>query len=303
MNLTPTVYEVSLIAAYIAGMVALFAPCCISYLLPAYLGNVFKEKRRILFMTFIYSLGIFTVLMPIVIGAKALASFFFDYHNQTYLFGGGLMILVAFLALFGFKLPMPRFNKNQTGTDLGSTYTLGIISGITSACCAPVLIGVLALSSLSPSLPHALSVGALYVLGMVTPLYLAGLFIHKKNLLAKPVLKKALTTLKFGRKSVPILVSNLVAFVVFFLTGWFLIILTLTGQLGMNEKTMAASQTIANTATRITAISDAYPFLNYLFLLAAVVLLGLFFKAMRRENKLTVDQESCCQDPPASAKS
>ena len=41
-------FQISLIAAYIAGMVALFAPCCISYLFPAYLGNIFKERKQVL---------------------------------------------------------------------------------------------------------------------------------------------------------------------------------------------------------------------------------------------------------------
>ena len=45
--------QTSLIAAFVAGIVALFAPCCISFLLPAYLGNVFKEKEKVVLMTLI----------------------------------------------------------------------------------------------------------------------------------------------------------------------------------------------------------------------------------------------------------
>ena len=48
-------FQTSLIAAFVAGMVALFAPCCVTFLLPAYLGNVFKEKERVLFMTLVLS--------------------------------------------------------------------------------------------------------------------------------------------------------------------------------------------------------------------------------------------------------
>ena len=44
----------SLIAAFVAGVAALFAPCCITVLLPSYLGNIFKEKYKIFFMTFIF---------------------------------------------------------------------------------------------------------------------------------------------------------------------------------------------------------------------------------------------------------
>src|SRR3989338_2634322 len=188
-------YQISLIAAYIAGMVALFAPCCISYLLPAYLGNVFKERRRVLLMTAVYSLGIFIVLLPVVLGAQALAALFFRLHDKTYLVGGSIMILVAFLSLLGIKLPLPHVSVSRTAgrPDIASTFTLGIIAGITSACCAPVLIGVLTLSSLSPTLLSALGVGVAYVAGMVTPLYLASLFIHNRNILEKPFFKQQIT--------------------------------------------------------------------------------------------------------------
>ena len=81
-------YQISLVAAFVAGMVALFAPCCITYLLPAYFGNVFKEKKKVLLMTLIYSAGIFTIMLPVVLGARMITDFFFRWHDQTYLIGG-----------------------------------------------------------------------------------------------------------------------------------------------------------------------------------------------------------------------
>ena len=81
-------FQTSIIAAFLAGMVALFAPCCISYLLPAYLGSVFKERRRVLFMTLIYSLGIFVVMIPAVLGSQLISLAIFRFHNQVYLLGG-----------------------------------------------------------------------------------------------------------------------------------------------------------------------------------------------------------------------
>jgi len=63
----------SLIAAFVAGVAALFAPCCITVLLPSYLGSIFREKYKIFFMTFIFFLGIATVFLPIGLGASYLA--------------------------------------------------------------------------------------------------------------------------------------------------------------------------------------------------------------------------------------
>jgi len=111
--------QISLIASFIAGMVALFAPCCFSYLLPAYFGNIFKEKKRVILMTLIYSLGIFVVMLPIVLGAKVLAGLIFQLHDQTYIIGSLFMILVAILAFLGIKLPMPQITRHSPGK-LGS---------------------------------------------------------------------------------------------------------------------------------------------------------------------------------------
>jgi len=57
-------FQLSLFASFIAGMVALFAPCCITFLLPAYFANVFKEKKRVVLMTFIpefLKIGVFNL--------------------------------------------------------------------------------------------------------------------------------------------------------------------------------------------------------------------------------------------------
>ena len=70
-----TLTSVSLIAAFLAGMVALFAPCCITFLLPAYLGSVFKERKRVLLMTLVFGAGIFVVLMPAVLGISLISKF------------------------------------------------------------------------------------------------------------------------------------------------------------------------------------------------------------------------------------
>lgn len=277
---TAAFYNISLIAAFIAGMVALFAPCCISYLLPAYFGSVFKEKKKVLLMTLIYSLGIFVIMLPVVLGARVLAQLFYRLHDQTYFIGGVFMLLLALLALFGVKLPMPKFAARKVGqdTDIISIFTLGLISGITSSCCAPVLVGVITLSSLSPTVLQSLGVGFSYVLGMVTPLYLASLFIDSRNLLQKPLFKKQLTVFTFKGKNYPLLVSNLIAAIIFAVTGALTIILNSAGLLAMPSGDSAMVETIQNAALAVTRITDKIPSLNLIFALIASYLLYRFVK-------------------------
>lgn len=279
-----TLFQLSLLASFIAGMVALFAPCCITFLLPAYFANVFKEKKRVVLMTFIYSLGIFTVMLPVVLGAKALSQMFFNLHDKTYIIGGLFLIFVGFGSLLGFKLPMPRFSFTKQADDPLSTYILGIISGITSACCAPVLIGVVALSTLSPTMAQSLLVGFFYVLGMVTPLYLASLFIDKRNFLAKPIFRKPFREVTFLGKTHMITVSNMVSFVMFVGMGLLTIFLSLSGKLAMNRSEESVTQAIQNVAVSVTTFVQKIPGLDVVFTLVAFWLLYKFLKYINREK-------------------
>lgn len=279
-----TLFQLSLLASFIAGMVALFAPCCITFLLPAYFANVFKEKKRVVLMTFIYSLGIFTVMLPVVLGAKALSQMFFNLHDKTYIIGGLFLIFVGFGSLLGFKLPMPHFSFTKQADDPLSTYILGIISGITSACCAPVLIGVVALSTLSPTMAQSLLVGFFYVLGMVTPLYLASLFIDKRNFLAKPIFRKPFREVTFLGKTHVITVSNMVSFVMFVGMGLLTIFLSLSGKLAMNRSEESVTQAIQNVAVSVTTFVQKIPGLDIIFTLVAFWLLYKFLKYINREK-------------------
>lgn len=280
-----TLVQLSLLASFIAGMVALFAPCCITFLLPTYFANIFKEKRRVLLMTFIYSLGIFTIMLPVVLGAKAISHFFFQLHDQVYIIGGIILILVGFTALLGLKLPMPNISTTRQASDPVSTYILGLLAGITSACCAPVLIGIITLSALSPTLGISLLVGFFYVLGMVTPLYIASLLIDKKNILAKPILRKPLREVHYLGRSHLITVADLIAFLMFTSMGLITIFLAMTGKLAMSKGEDGVTQMIQNVAFTVTNYVQKVPGLDIIFLLLSTWLIYAFIRHIFRNNK------------------
>jgi len=239
------VLQTSLIAAFIAGIVALFAPCCISFLLPAYLGTVFKEKEKVVLMTLIFGAGIFTVMMPAVLGVAALSRFLFDYHDGIYYIGGTIMLVSAVITFLGIKFPMPQLPQYGTSkTDPLSVFTLGIFSGITSACCAPVLIGILTLTFLSPTFFGALAIGGMYVLGMVMPLLFIALFLSGK-MTHVMILRKPVMSFNFLGKERTVIVSNLIASGIFFFTGILIIYLKSIGRLGM-EDTKSFTEMITN---------------------------------------------------------
>src|SRR5690625_1769052 len=86
----------SVLAAFFAGGVALFAPCCIVFLAPSYLAGAVKNRRwRILPLTFVFAAGLALVLVPITLGISMLSGAINQYHTQLYWAGGLLMIALA----------------------------------------------------------------------------------------------------------------------------------------------------------------------------------------------------------------
>jgi cytochrome c-type biogenesis protein len=166
----------SVIAAVVAGALALFAPCCISFMLPAYFASSFQNRLRLVAMTFLFAAGVGTIILPIALGASLLRQLFAAQHTTIYVVGGLLLLGLAVYLLLGGQIHLPMPGR-RTGGRAGvvTTYTLGVFSGITSSCCAPVLAGVIALSSVAPSFLLALGLGTAYVFGMVTPLFLISL--------------------------------------------------------------------------------------------------------------------------------
>lgn len=180
--MTSVLFGGTVLASFIAGMVALFAPCCISVMLPAYFASSFERRRALVAMTFIFAAGVALVIMPIALGAAAIGAAINEHHLQVYLVGGALMLALGVFMIAGGKLglPMPGFRARERRGPL-AVFSLGAFSGVASACCAPVLAGVLALSGVGGSFSAALVLGVGYVFGMVFPLFLIALLWERFN--------------------------------------------------------------------------------------------------------------------------
>lgn len=224
---TNFLFGISLTASFLAGVLALFAPCCITFLLPSYLGTIFKERKRVMYYTLIFALGLGFVLVPIALGVRS-AIFFLDaYHTSIYYLGALIMILMGIMTRKPiFHLPQifhvsGLHNKKVT---TASVFGLGLMSGLTSACCAPVLFAAVTLTSLSPSLFQAVIVSLAYVMGIVMPLFLMSLFYDKAT--------QKITGA--NRQKIYSVLKNLGAGI-FFLTGILIAVFNYLGKIQMNQ--------------------------------------------------------------------
>ncbi len=161
----------SLLAAFLGGLVALLAPCCISVMLPAYFAGSFHRRANLVGMTLVFAAGVGTIIIPIGLGASAISAAIAGHHTLVFSTGGAAMGLAGAGVLAGWKprLPLPGM-RARSGRGVGSVFTLGAFSGAASACCAPVLAGVAVLSGAAGSFTAALAIGVAYTFGMVAPL-------------------------------------------------------------------------------------------------------------------------------------
>lgn len=160
----------SVAAAFAAGLIAFFAPCCSGVMVPTYLAAVGRGSRwRVARLTALYVAGVAVIVWPITLGAGALASLITRWHPQLFFFGGLMMIGVAVALWRGSMLPVSVPQPALSGS-AASVFTLGAFSGATTACCAPVLAGAIALSATSGTWFGGGLLGGVYILGLVFPL-------------------------------------------------------------------------------------------------------------------------------------
>ena len=127
------VFGGTLVASVLAGSIALFAPCCISVMLPAYLAGAFQNRGRRVAMTFLYGVGVATVILPIALGAIVLRQVIFGDHAIVFTAMGMLLLALGLWVLAGgqLHLPAPGGRHPGRGGPLG-VYLLG------RGCCKTV---------------------------------------------------------------------------------------------------------------------------------------------------------------------
>ena len=266
-------FGTSVVAAFLGGVIALAAPCCVTFLLPAYLASAFRARSALLAMTLIFAAGVAVVLLPITIGVAALSRLTAQYHSEVFLLGGLMLLLLGGWSLAGknFAVPIHRGTLADRPTVM-SVFSLGVFSGAASSCCAPVLAGVLTLSAMSASLPQATGLGLAYVAGMVSPLVVIALLWEKFNFSNSVIIRGRPVTLGFGNVRWRIHSTNLLAGVLFIAVGVFVIASTFTGGLEASQTQTQLGEYLRSAAQAITNTTRGAPDTIFAIVLATLAL-------------------------------
>lgn len=281
----------SLVTAFIAGIAALFAPCCITVLLPAYFGSIFRQKRTVMLMTFVFFIGLLAVFLPLGLGLASLGALFSKYHNLLFALGGIFLLLLGTSILLGmhFSLPFSAHPKMKV-QGAGSVFVLGIFSAFATLCCAPVLAGVLALSILPGSIFWGGMYALVYVLGMVFPLFILACFMDKTNLGSRLSLFKKQVSYSIAKKKIAVTIAEMASGITFLLMGTLILYLAKSGKLAMSSSyQVSVNIFMANMTSSINLFFSKVPFLVWLvlsILLVAAIIFALAISIKRRKKQI-----------------
>ncbi|HEX9131065.1 MAG TPA: cytochrome c biogenesis protein CcdA, partial [Ktedonobacteraceae bacterium] len=231
-------------------------------------------------------------------GASVLRQLLTTQHATIYVVGGMLLFGLAIYLLLGGQVHLPMPGRRAGGkAGVASVYSLGVFSGITSSCCAPVLAGVIALSSAAPSFGIALGLGTAYVFGMVAPLFMISLLWERFDWRASRLFHPRSFTWKLGPLQRTISATNLAS-------G--LLLLLMAGAMIWVGFTFGSMQTLTGWQATLAVglqhigrvITGAFAWLpNWAAALVLLLLIALLaWRALRQVGSNAVEEDSHAED-------
>src|SRR5215211_2594372 len=173
----PRVVEVSFLASFFGGLLALLSPCS-ALLLPAFFAYAFPSRGQLVGRTAVFYLGLCATLVPLGMGVSAVSSLVYGYRSTLITVSGLVIIALGVIQAFGGGFafgPIERLRGNIKGNSLVATFFLGAVYGFAGFCSGPILGAVLTVAASSGSVLRGAGLLAAYAAGMAAPLFLLAL--------------------------------------------------------------------------------------------------------------------------------
>lgn len=167
--------DVSLVAAFAAGVLALLSPCS-ALLLPSFFAYAFASRAVLMMRTGAFYLGLLITLVPLGTGASAASTLFYGHRPLLIAIAGWSIIALGVVQVLGRSFAMPfaarlHARSPAPGGAWTSTVALGAIYGLAGFCSGPVLGAILTMAATERSAIGGGLLLAVYALGMAAPLF------------------------------------------------------------------------------------------------------------------------------------
>lgn len=284
---------VSVFAAFLGGVLTLFAPCA-AMLLPSFFAYAFVSRATLLSRTLVFTLGVLIMLVPMGVFAASLGNLIRAYATTLTTIAGLVVIALGIVQMLSISFPTPQLAHRlmssatrpaPTGAAASSgrseptavaVFALGAgyaLAGV--GCSGPILGAALSAAALTGSPWQGALMMTSFALGMALPVAVLAFlwdFLgvgHRAWLRPRP-LKLA------GRWTTW---QNLIAGLIFVILGAVLVFFS--GNVGLPSLLSVQSQVTVE--TRIISLTSAVPTL--LFVLFAIILVALVVVLWREKTK------------------
>ncbi len=277
--------EVSYLAAFLGGMLALLSPCS-ALLLPAFFAYAFQSRRDLLAKTAVFYLGLAATLVPLGMGISAVTSLVYGQRSTLITVSGAVIILLGVLQLFGRGFgfgPLTRLSGKVRGESTGASFALGAVYGFAGFCSGPILGAVLTVAAASGQTLRGATLLAIYALGMAVPLFLMAALWDLLDLGRRPFLRGR--ELSLGRLRLH--TTNLFSGAMFILLGTVFIAYEGTSALSGLYEAYGAGDLAFNVERWVGSFARSVPdaLVLAVALAAALTLAILAYKRHRREPR------------------
>jgi len=208
--------NVSFLAAFIGGLLTLFAPCLLPFV-PAYIAISAKARKNLTLVTACFFAGFTLVFVALGFSASLIGQFFILHRSLLVALSGILITVFGVMTLFSFGIPSPfRSAKPAASTYLGN-FLFGVFFAVGwSPCVGPILFGILFLAANAATPFSAIMMMLAYSAGIAIAFLAISRLLESKGAKSLQWLAKPVRMFR-GRVSVPR--ANLVAGLLLVLLG------------------------------------------------------------------------------------
>lgn len=174
----------SVLAAFLGGVLALLSPCS-ALLLPSFFAYAFTGWQTTLNRTAVFLLGLATVFVPLGAGVGAIGAAITTYRTQTTLIAAAVIITLGISMILGKGFtftPAQRATATLRGSTPLSVFALGTVYGLAGFCSGPLLGAVLTIAATGANPLYGALLMAVYATGMTAPLAVLALLWDKLHL-------------------------------------------------------------------------------------------------------------------------
>jgi cytochrome c-type biogenesis protein len=190
---------VTFLIAFLGGLLTFTSPCGF-VVIPAFFSYVFKERKRAMFMTALFSLGMILAFIIFGIIAGVVGNFFNLYKEFFSILSGLLLIIFGIMLVFNKGFALFDFKIKHKPTNGFGIFFLGFFFAIGwTPCVGPILAGIIVLSAGTGTILKSVLLFAFYALGVTLPLLIVSYFSDKYDI-SKWFTSRHVEFTIFGRK-------------------------------------------------------------------------------------------------------